>query len=217
MSPPHSLWAIAFASCQVMLTVLRSFRMEPHNMLNMFLFINPLPTLGARGLSCAVSGLGQCLYCDPFGRQVTKGAARNFWYPGYPLPDFVPQILVFSILDIITRIKAALALPLQYFSICSLRSWRKIISHVRQWQRSRQFSRRSRKIPKWLLPILLATSPPVYSRSAAKILLRTYAREQTRQLRRINYLLRIVTDNYSRFFLFWHSFVNPSFSYTDKN
>ena len=40
-------------------------------------------TLGARGLSCAVSGLGQCLYCDPReNQQVTKWAARNLWHPG---------------------------------------------------------------------------------------------------------------------------------------
>ena len=32
------------------------------------------PTLGARGLSCAVSGLGQCLYCDPREKPLEKSA-----------------------------------------------------------------------------------------------------------------------------------------------
>ena len=31
-------------------------------------------TLGARGLSCAVSGLGQCLYCDPREKPLEKSA-----------------------------------------------------------------------------------------------------------------------------------------------
>ena len=31
-------------------------------------------TLGARGLSCAVSGLGQCLYCDPREKPPEKSA-----------------------------------------------------------------------------------------------------------------------------------------------
>ena len=31
-------------------------------------------TLGARGLSCAVSGLGQCLYCDPHEKPLEKSA-----------------------------------------------------------------------------------------------------------------------------------------------
>ena len=30
-------------------------------------------TLGARGLSCAVSGLGECLYCDPRARRSLVG------------------------------------------------------------------------------------------------------------------------------------------------
>ena len=32
------------------------------------------PTLGARGLSCAVSGLGQCLYCDQREKPLEKSA-----------------------------------------------------------------------------------------------------------------------------------------------
>ena len=31
-------------------------------------------TLGARGLSCAVSGLGECLYCDPREKPLEKSA-----------------------------------------------------------------------------------------------------------------------------------------------
>ena len=33
-----------------------------------------LSTLGARGLSCAVSGLRQCLYCDPREKPLEKSA-----------------------------------------------------------------------------------------------------------------------------------------------
>ena len=33
-----------------------------------------LGTLGARGLSCPVSGLGQCLYCDPREKPLEKSA-----------------------------------------------------------------------------------------------------------------------------------------------
>ena len=35
--------------------------------------VQHMPTLGARGLSCAVSGLGQRLYCDP----LHKHSLRN--------------------------------------------------------------------------------------------------------------------------------------------
>ena len=35
---------------------------------------NILHTLGARGLSCAVSGLGQCLYCDPREKPLEKSS-----------------------------------------------------------------------------------------------------------------------------------------------
>ena len=46
----------------------------------------------------------------------------------------------------------------------------------------RQFSGRSREFPKRLLPILLATSPPVFTLPLSKFYL---AREQSRQLRRL--------------------------------
>ena len=57
------------------------------------------PTLGARGLSCAVSGLG---------RQVTKRAARNLWHPGYSAPVYdilslLPAFLLRHSIDLLKR------------------------------------------------------------------------------------------------------------------
>ena len=47
-----------------------------------------IPTLGARGFSCAVSGVGHVSIVTRFAARVHIQTTReiNLWYPGYYLP-----------------------------------------------------------------------------------------------------------------------------------